>query len=94
MRVPIGVIAIIYESRPNVTADAAALCVKAGNACILRGGSGGAVRTAIAECVRAGLERAGLPERRCSSSAPPTAPRWASSLPARVRRSSCRAAAS
>src|SRR5581483_8971457 len=39
MRVPLGVIGIIYESRPNVTADAAALCVKAGNACILRGGS-------------------------------------------------------
>src|SRR3954469_1663599 len=39
MRVPLGVVGIIYESRPNVTADAAALCVKAGNACILRGGS-------------------------------------------------------
>ena len=39
MRVPLGVIGIIYESRPNVTADAAALCLKSGNACILRGGS-------------------------------------------------------
>jgi glutamate-5-semialdehyde dehydrogenase len=63
MRVPIGVIGIIYESRPNVTADAAALCVKAGNACILRGGSEAlASNSAIAECVRAGLRSAGLPE--------------------------------
>ncbi len=62
VRVPIGVIGIIYESRPNVTADAAALCVKSGNAAILRGGSEAmgsarAIRTAIAE----GLERADLP---------------------------------
>jgi glutamate-5-semialdehyde dehydrogenase len=63
MRVPIGVIAIIYESRPNVTADAAALCLKAGNACILRGGSEALESNrAIAECVRAGLKAAGLPE--------------------------------
>ena len=63
MRVPIGVVAIIYESRPNVTADAAALCVKAGNACILRGGSEALESNrAIAECVRAGLKAAGLPE--------------------------------
>src|SRR3990170_1003322 len=63
MRVPIGVIAIIYESRPNVTADAAALCVKSGNACILRGGSEAlASNRAIAACVRAGLADAGLPE--------------------------------
>src|SRR5688572_510103 len=63
MRVPIGVIGIIFESRPNVTADAAALCVKAGNACILRGGSEAlASNGAIAECVRAGLRSAGLPE--------------------------------
>jgi glutamate-5-semialdehyde dehydrogenase len=63
MRVPLGVIGIIYESRPNVTADAAALCIKSGNACILRGGSE-ALRSnrAIAECVRAGLKAAGLPE--------------------------------
>jgi glutamate-5-semialdehyde dehydrogenase len=63
MRVPIGVIGIIYESRPNVTADAAGLCVKAGNACILRGGSEAlhSNRT-IAACVRAGLKAAGLPE--------------------------------
>src|SRR5258706_15420048 len=63
MRVPIGVIAIIYESRPNVTADAAALCLKSGNACILRGGSE-AIHSnrAIAACVRAGLRAARLPE--------------------------------
>jgi len=63
MRVPIGVIAIIYESRPNVTADAAALCVKSGNAAILRGGSEALESNrAIAACVRAGLKGAGLPE--------------------------------
>src|SRR5258705_1579934 len=63
MRVPLGVIGIVYESRPNVTADAAGLCLKAGNACILRGGSE-ALRSnlAIAACVRAGLKAAGLPE--------------------------------
>ena len=62
MRVPLGVIGIIYESRPNVTADAAALCLKAGNAVILRGGSE-AIRSnrAIASCIHAGLEAAGLP---------------------------------
>ena len=63
MRVPLGVVAIIYESRPNVTADAAALCVKAGNACILRGGSEALESNrAIARCVQAGLKAAGLPE--------------------------------
>src|SRR5499426_4718026 len=63
MRVPLGVIGIIYESRPNVTADAAALCIKSGNACILRGGSESlASNRAIAACVRAGLKAAGLPE--------------------------------
>jgi len=62
MRVPLGVIGIIYESRPNVTADAAALCMKSGNACILRGGSE-SVRSnlAIAACVQEGLSVAGLP---------------------------------
>ncbi len=62
MRVPLGVIGIIYESRPNVTADAAALCLKSGNAAILRGGSE-AVHSnqAIAACIQAGLEEAGLP---------------------------------
>ncbi len=63
MRVPLGVIGIIYESRPNVTADAAGLCLKSGNACILRGGSE-AIHSnrAIADCIRAGLAEAGLPE--------------------------------
>src|SRR4051812_43128868 len=63
MRVPLGVIGIIYESRPNVTADAAALCLKSGNACILRGGSEAIESNrAIASCVREGLKSAGLPE--------------------------------
>ncbi len=63
MRVPLGVVGIIYESRPNVTADAAGLCLKAGNAAILRGGSE-AIRSnrAIAACVHEGLRAAGLPE--------------------------------
>ncbi|MES2364436.1 MAG: glutamate-5-semialdehyde dehydrogenase [Pseudomonadota bacterium] len=63
MRVPLGVIGIIYEARPNVTADAAGLCLKSGNAAILRGGSE-AIRSnqAIAVCVREGLAAAGLPE--------------------------------
>jgi len=63
MRVPLGVIGIIYESRPNVTADAAGLCLKSGNAVILRGGSE-AIHSnqAIAACIRVGLEQAGLPE--------------------------------
>ena len=64
MRVPLGVIGIIYESRPNVTADAAALCLKSGNAAILRGGSE-AIHSnqAIAACIRSGLEQAGLPQQ-------------------------------
>ena len=62
MRVPLGVIGIIYESRPNVTADAAALCLKSGNAAILRGGSEAAhSNQAIAVCIKQGLESAGLP---------------------------------
>ncbi len=61
-RIPLGVIAIIYEARPNVTSDAAALCLKAGNACILRGGSE-AFRTnrAVAAAIARGLAAAGLP---------------------------------
>ena len=61
MRVPLGVVGIIYESRPNVTVDAAALCLKSGNAAILRGGSE-AVHSnrALAECIQFGLEAAGL----------------------------------
>ncbi|MGM0449234.1 MAG: glutamate-5-semialdehyde dehydrogenase [Pseudomonadota bacterium] len=63
MRVPLGVIGIIYESRPNVTVDAASLCIKSGNATVLRGGSEAAhSNRAIAECVSQGLREAGLPE--------------------------------
>jgi glutamate-5-semialdehyde dehydrogenase len=63
MRVPLGVVGIIYESRPNVTADAAALCLKSGNATILRGGSE-AIHSnqAIAACIKRGLNLVGLPE--------------------------------
>ena len=62
MRVPLGVIGIIYESRPNVTIDAAALCLKSGNACILRGGSESIhSNQAIAACIVEGLTAAGLP---------------------------------
>ncbi|NOT84136.1 MAG: glutamate-5-semialdehyde dehydrogenase [Methylococcaceae bacterium] len=62
MRVPLGVIGIIFESRPNVTVDAAALCLKSGNACILRGGSE-AIHSnqAIAQCIAKGLQMVGLP---------------------------------
>ena len=63
MRVPLGVIGIIYESRPNVTADASALCLKSGNACILRGGSEAANSNAVIEdCMQKGLEKASLPK--------------------------------
>jgi glutamate-5-semialdehyde dehydrogenase len=63
MRVPLGVVGIIYESRPNVTADAAALCVKSGNAAVLRGGSEAYYSNqAIAQCIAAGLTKMGLPE--------------------------------
>ena len=62
MRVPLGVIGIIYESRPNVTVEAASLCLKSGNATILRGGSEAlSSNMAIARCLAAGLESAGLP---------------------------------
>jgi glutamate-5-semialdehyde dehydrogenase len=63
VRVPIGVIGIIYESRPNVTSDAASLCLKTGNAVILRGGSEAlASNIALCEALRAGCRRAGVPE--------------------------------
>ncbi|WP_447957762.1 glutamate-5-semialdehyde dehydrogenase [Vreelandella sp. EE7] len=62
MRVPLGVIGIIYESRPNVTIEAASLCLKSGNACILRGGSEAhASNTALNACIQAGLASVGLP---------------------------------
>jgi glutamate-5-semialdehyde dehydrogenase len=63
VRIPLGVIGIIYESRPNVTADAGGLCLRAGNAVILRGGSESfASSGAIATCLRSGIAQAGLPE--------------------------------
>ena len=96
MRVPLGVIGIVYESRPNVTADAAGLCLKAGNATILRGGSEAlASNQAIAACVHEGLAAAGLPGiRRSRSSRRPIAqPSVASSPTKSTSMSSCRAAA-
>ena len=63
MRVPLGVVGIIYESRPNVTADAAALCLKSGNACLLRGGSEAILSNKIIwNCLQEGLQKAGLPK--------------------------------
>ncbi|MGZ5040554.1 MAG: glutamate-5-semialdehyde dehydrogenase [Usitatibacter sp.] len=63
MRVPLGVVAIIFESRPNVTTDAGGLCLKSGNACILRGGAESLKSNqAIAACLAHGLKAAGLPE--------------------------------
>src|SRR6185436_14281373 len=63
VRTPLGVVGIIYESRPNVTADAGGLCLKAGNACILRGGSESFHSSrAIMECLKSGLKAAGIPE--------------------------------
>ncbi len=76
VRVPLGVIGIIYESRPNVTADAGGLCLKAGNAAILRGGSESFhSSTIIAECLQTGLTRAGLPA--AAIQVPPTRDRAA-----------------
>lgn len=72
-RVPLGLIAMIYESRPNVTADAAALCLKAGNAVLLRGGSEArASNAAIAACLHAALRELGLPEGAVSLIADPS----------------------
>jgi glutamate-5-semialdehyde dehydrogenase len=66
-RIPLGLVAMIYEARPNVTAEAAALCLKAGNAVLLRGGSEAAAsNAAIAECLHAALREAGLPEAAVS----------------------------
>ncbi|KGM54846.1 gamma-glutamyl phosphate reductase [Lysobacter daejeonensis GH1-9] len=71
-RVPLGLIAMIYEARPNVTADAAALCLKAGNAVLLRGGSEArASNAAIASCLHAALRAEGLPEAAVSPVADP-----------------------
>ena len=78
MRVPLGVIAMIYESRPNVTVDAASLSLKSGNACILRGGSKPSSNQAIAACVTQEVDRGDLPRPRCSCSTPQIGLRWVS----------------
>ena len=73
VRTPIGVIGVIYESRPNVTADAGALCLQSGNAVILRGGSESFhSSTAIHDCLVTGLRQAGLPEAAIQLSRPAT----------------------
>ena len=79
MRVPIGVFAMIYESRPNVTIEAASLAIKSGNACILRGGSEAlASNLALGRMVQAALAEAGLPPDAVQLVADaPTAPRSA-----------------
>jgi len=64
MRVPLGVVGIIYESRPNVTVEAASLCIKSGNAVVLRGGSEALhSNQAIAQCIQSGISKSGLPEK-------------------------------
>jgi len=74
VRIPLGVIAMIYESRPNVTTDAAALCLKAGNACILRGGREAAhSNAALLKAVQLGLVSAGLPADACTEQLLPVA---------------------
>ena len=78
MRVPLGVFGMIFESRPNVTIEAASLSIKSGNACILRGGSEAIdSNKALARLVQQALAQAGLPPRRCSWCRPPTARPWA-----------------
>ena len=97
VRVPSGVIGIIYESRPNVTADAGALCLKSGNAAILRGGSEAFIpRAPSTRASSRGLPRAACRRPRSSSCRPPIARRSASCCRASTARSmsSCRAAAS
>ena len=71
MRIPLGVIAMIYEARPNVTTDAAALCLKAGNACILRGGREALESNrALPRAVQTGPRRRGAARRDACSSCP------------------------
>ncbi len=78
VRVPLGVVAVIFESRPNVAADAGVLCLKSGNAVILRGGSD-SFRScrAIHDCLVQGLREAACPRPRSRWCRPATAPRWA-----------------
>ena len=76
VRVPLGVVGFIYESRPNVTADAAALCLKSGNAVVLRGGSEALEsNTVIAQLLAKAAEKSGFPPTPCSTWTSPTAPR-------------------
>ena len=83
VRTPLGVIGVIFESRPNVTADAGALTLKSGNAVILRGGSESLNSSrAIHACLLQGCAPPACPMRRSSSSRPPTAPRSARCWPA------------
>lgn len=75
MRVPLGVIGIIYEARPNVTVDAAGLCIKSGNATILRGGSEAIhCNRALARLVMEGLQAPACLRTACRWLTPPTAP--------------------
>jgi glutamate-5-semialdehyde dehydrogenase len=79
MRVPIGVFGMIFESRPNVTIEAASLSIKSGNACILRGGSEAIdSNKALAKLVQQALVKAACPPTRCNWCKPPTARPWAS----------------
>ncbi len=78
VRVPIGIIGVIYEARPNVTADAGALCIKSGNVVVLRGGSDSFHSSrCIVDLLRRALAGAGLPEDCVASCRPPIAPPWA-----------------
>ncbi len=76
VRTPLGVIGVIYESRPNVTADAGALCLKAGNAVILRGGSEGFNSSKAIHACMVEVAAAGLPETAIQLGRPVTAPPW------------------
>ena len=84
VRVPLGVVAVVYEARPNVTIDAAALCLKSGNAVVLRGSSSAAHSNAVLAAVaREAVEAAGLPRGRRWRSWPAAGARSSPSWPAR-----------
>ena len=84
VRVPLGVVAVVYEARPNVTIDAAALCLKSGNAILLRGSSSAAHSNAVlAGVAREAAEAHGLPAGRARRSSPAAAARSWPSWPAR-----------
>ena len=89
LRVPLGVVAVIYEARPNVTVDCAALCLKSGNAIVLRGSSyAERSNAALAGLVREAVRRGGPARRARSSCSPATAPSSSSSRPPRAWSSS------